>query len=110
MEGETFYVIYFPQGNDMPYCRVAYDYINFKDENNDFGPVSGELLKPIKEGNKLIYNGYSLMANWHDATLFETKEEALNTILNNVDTPRIQKDKLQIIEIKIEKTLVYGTK
>ena len=50
------------------------------------------------------------MANWHDATLFETKEEALNIILNNIDTPRIQKGKLQIIEIKIEKTLVYGTK
>ena len=50
------------------------------------------------------------MANWHDATLFETKEEALNIILNNIDTPRIQKDKLQIIEIKIEKSLVYGTK
>lgn len=50
------------------------------------------------------------MADWHDATLFETKEEALNIILNNIDTPRIQKDKLQIIEIKIEKTLVYGTK
>ena len=50
------------------------------------------------------------MANWHDATLFETKEEALNTILNNIDTPRIQKGKLQIIEIKIEKTLVYGNK
>ena len=50
------------------------------------------------------------MADWHDATLFETKEEALNIILNNIDTPRIQKDKLQIIEIKIEKLLVYGTK
>ena len=72
----------------MPYCRVAYD-------NN--------------EDHKLIYNGYSLMANWYDATLFETKEEALNIILNNVDTLRIQKVKLQIIEIKIEKTLVYGS-
>ena len=50
------------------------------------------------------------MADWHDATLFETKEEALNIILNNIDTPHIQKDKLQIIEIKIEKSLVYGTK
>ena len=50
------------------------------------------------------------MADWYDATLFETKEEALNTILNNIDTPRIQKGKLQIIEIKIEKTLVYGNK
>ena len=50
------------------------------------------------------------MADWHDATLFETKEEALNILLNNIDTPRIQKDKLQIIEIKIEKSLVYGTK
>lgn len=50
------------------------------------------------------------MANWHDATLFETKEEALNIILNNIDTSRIQKVKLQIIEIKIEKSLVYGTK
>lgn len=50
------------------------------------------------------------MVDWHDATLFETKEEALNIILNNIDTPRIQKDKLQIIEIKIEKSLVYGTK
>ena len=50
------------------------------------------------------------MADWHDATLFETKEEALNIILNNIHTPRIQKDKLQIIEIKIEKSLVYGTK
>lgn len=89
MEGETFYVIYFPQGNDMQYCRIAYD---------------------TNEDRKLILNGYSLMADWHDATLFETKEEALNTILNNVDTPRIQKDTLQIIEIKIEKTLVYGTK
>ena len=89
MEGETFYVIYFPQGNDMPYCRIAYD---------------------TNEDRKLIYNGYSLMADWHDATLFETKEEALNIILNNIDTQRIQKDKLQIVEIKIEKTLVYGTK
>jgi len=94
----------------MQYCRVVYDYINFKDKNNEFGPVPNELLKPIKEGSKLIYNGYSLMADWHDATLFETKEEALNIILNNIDTPRIQKDKLQIIEIKIEKNLVYGTK
>lgn len=89
MEDETFYVIYFPQGNDMPYCRIAYD---------------------ISEDHKLILNGYSLMTDWHDATLFETKEKALNTILNNVDTPRIQKDKLQIVEIKIEKILVYGTK
>ena len=89
MEGETYYVIYFPQGNDMQYCRIAYD------TNNE---------------HKLILNGYSLMADWHDATLFETKEEALNIILNNIDTPRIQKDKLQIIEIKIEKSLVYGIK
>ena len=73
----------------MQYCRIAYD---------------------TNEDRKLILNGYSLMADWHDATLFETKEEALNIILNNVDTPRIQKDTLQIIEIKIEKTLVYGTK
>ena len=94
----------------MRYCRVAYDYINFKDEKNEFGPVSNGVLKPIKEGSKLIYNGYSLMADWHDATLFKTKEEALNTILNNIDTPRIQKDKLQILEIKIEKSLVYGNK
>ena len=72
----------------MQYCRIAYD---------------------TNEDRKLILNGYSLMADWHDATLFETKEEALNIILNNVDTPRIQKDTLQIIEIKIEKTLVYGT-
>ena len=89
MEGETYYVIYFPQGNDMQYCRIAYD------TNNE---------------HKLILNGYSLMADWYDATLFETKEEALNIILNNIDTSRIQKDKLQIIEIKIEKTLVYGNK
>lgn len=73
----------------MQYCRIAYD------TNNE---------------HKLILNGYSLMANWHDATLFETKDDALNTILNNIDTPRIQKDKLQIIEIKIEKSLVYGNK
>lgn len=89
MEGETYYVIYFPQGNDMQYCRIAYD------TNNE---------------HKLILNGYSLMANWYDATLFETKEEALNTITNNIDTPRIQKDELQIVEIKIEKSLVYGNK
>ena len=88
MEGETYYVIYFPDGNDMQYCRANYD---------------------VKD-NQLVFNGYSLMADWHDATLFETKDEALNTILNNIDTPRIQKDKLQIIEIKIEKSLVYGTK
>ena len=88
MEGETYYVIYFPDGNDMQYCRVNYD---------------------VKD-NQLVFNGYSLMADCHDATLFETKDEALNTILNNIDTPRIQKDKLQIIEIKIEKSLVYGTK
>ena len=88
MEGETYYVIYFPDGNDMQYCRVNYD---------------------VKD-NQLVFNGYSLMADWHDATLFETKDEALNTILNNIDTSRIQKDKLQIIEIKIEKSLVYGTK
>ena len=88
MEGETYYVIYFPDGNDMQYCRVNYD---------------------VKD-NQLVFNGYSLMADWHDATLFETKEEAINTILNNIDTTRIQKDKLQIIEIKIEKSLVYGTK
>jgi len=73
----------------MPYCRLAYN---------------------TNEDRKLILNGYSLMADWHDATLFKTKEEALNIILNNVDTLRIQKDKLQIVEIKIEKTLVYGTK
>ena len=88
MEGETYYVIYFPHGNDMQYCRVNYD---------------------VKD-NQLVFNGYSLMADWHDATLFETKDEALNTILNNIDTPRIQKDELQIVEIKIEKSLVYGTK
>ena len=88
MEGETYYVIYFPDGNDMQYCRVNYD---------------------VKD-NQLVFNGYSLMADWHDATLFETKDEALNTILNNIDTPRIQKDKLQIVEIKIEKTLVYDNK
>ena len=73
----------------MQYCRIAYD------TNNE---------------HKLILNGYSLMADWYDATLFETKEEAINTILNNIDTPRIQKDKLRIVEIKIEKSLVYGTK
>ena len=72
----------------MQYCRIVYN---------------------INEDHKLILNGYSLMADWHDATLFKTKEEALNTILNNIDTPCIQKDKLKIIEIKIEKTLVYGT-
>ena len=88
MEGETYYVIYFPDGNDMQYCRVNYDVKN----------------------NQLVFNGYSLMADWHDATLFETKEEALNIILNNIDTPRIQKDKLQIVEIKIEKSLVYDNK
>lgn len=88
MEGETYYVIYFPDGNDMQYCRVNYD---------------------VKD-NQLVFNGYSLMADWHDATLFETKEEALNIILNNIDTPRIQKDKLQIIEIKIEKSLIYDNK
>lgn len=70
----------------MQYCRVAYN---------------------TNEDRKLILNGYSLMVDWHDATLFKTKEEALNIILNNIDTPRIQKDKLQIVEIKIEKTLVY---
>lgn len=88
MEGETYYVIYFPDGNDMQYCRVNYD---------------------VKD-NQLVFNGYSLMADWHDVTLFETKEEALNTITNNIDTPRIQKDELQIVEIKIEKSLVYGNK
>ena len=88
MEGETYYVIYFPDGNDMQYCRVNYD---------------------VKD-NQLVFNGYSLMTDWHDATLFETKDGALNIILNNIDTPRIQKDKLQIIEIKIEKSLVYGNK
>lgn len=88
MEGETYYVIYFLDGNDMQYCRVNYD---------------------VKD-NQLVFNGYSLMADWHDATLFETKDGALNIILNNIDTPRIQKDKLQIIEIKIEKSLVYGSK
>ena len=25
MEGETYYVIYFPYGTDMQYCRVNYD-------------------------------------------------------------------------------------
>ena len=25
MEGETYYVIYFLDGNDMQYCRVNYD-------------------------------------------------------------------------------------
>ena len=109
MEGETFYVIYFPQGNDMQYCRIAYDYVNFKDEKNEFGPVPNGVLKPIKEGSKLIYNGYSLMADWHDATLFKTKEEALNIILNNIDTSRIQKDKLKILSINIQKDIVYGT-
>ena len=89
MEGETYYVIYFPDGNDMQYCRISYN---------------------TNEKHELILNGYSLMADWYDATLFETKEEALNIILNNIDTSRIQKDKLQIIEIKIEKSLVYGTK
>lgn len=88
MEGETYYAIYFPDGNDMQYCRVNYD---------------------VKD-NQLVFNGYSLMANWYDATLTKSKEDALNTILNNIDTPRIQKDKLQIIEIKIEKSLVYGNK
>ena len=73
----------------MQYCRISYN---------------------TNEKHELILNGYSLMADWHDATLFETKDEALNTILNNIDTSRIQKDKLQIIEIKIEKSLVYGTK
>lgn len=72
----------------MQYCRVAYD---------------------VNEDRKLILNGYSLMADWHDATLFETKEEALNTILNNIDTPRIQKDKLKVLSINIQKDIVYGT-
>ena len=94
----------------MPYCRIAYGYDNVKDNNNEFSPIPKEVLKPVKEESKLIYNGYSLMADWHDATLFKTKEEALNIILNNVDTPRVQKDKLQIAEIKIEKNLVYGAK
>ena len=73
----------------MQYCRISYN---------------------TNEKHELILNGYSLLADWHDATLFETKDEALNTILNNIDTSRIQKDKLQIIEIKIEKSLVYGNK
>jgi hypothetical protein len=48
----------------MSYCRIAYD---------------------TNEDRKLILNGYSLMTDWHDATLFETKEEALNIILNRIN-------------------------
>ena len=84
MEGETFYVIYFPQGNDMPYCRIAYD---------------------VKD-NQLVLNGYSLMADWKDATLTKSKEDAINTILNNEDK-RIQKDKLKVLSITINKEIVY---
>lgn len=85
---QEYFVIYFEDGGDMPYCRVAYT------NGSDFGAID--------------YNGYSIMANWWDATLFKTKDEALKVILNNVDTPRIQKTKLKIINIKVKGEFVYG--
>ena len=81
---EKYYVIYFEGRQDMPYCRIAYD---------------------VKD-NQLILNGYSLMADWKDATLTKSKEDAINTILNNEDK-RIQKDKLKVLSITINKEIVY---
>ena len=82
---EKYYVIYFEDGGDMPYCRVNYD---------------------VKD-NQLVFNGYSLMSDWKDATLTKSKEDAINTILNNKDTKRIQKDKLKVLSINIKKDIVY---
>ena len=82
---EHYYVIYFEDGGDMPYCRVNYD---------------------VKD-NQLVFNGYSLMGNWKDATLIKSKEDAINTILNNIDTKRIQKSKLKVLEIKLTGEIVY---
>lgn len=48
------------------------------------------------------------MADWKDATLTKTKEDAINTILNNKDSKKIQKDKLKVLSIKIQKDIVYG--
>ena len=82
---EHYYVIYFEDGGDMPYCRVNYD---------------------VKD-NQLVFNGYSLMGNWKDATLTKSKEDAINTIFNNIDTKRIQKSKLKVLEIKLTGEIVY---
>ena len=85
---EHYYVIYFQDGGDMPYCRVNYDFLNNE--------------------RKLILNGYSLMANWRDASIFENKEDAIKIILENIDTKRIQKDKLNVLDIKLKGEFVYG--
>lgn len=47
------------------------------------------------------------MSDWKDATLTKSKEDAINTILNNKDTKRIQKDKLKVLSINIKKDIVY---
>lgn len=47
------------------------------------------------------------MGNWKDATLTKSKEDAINTILNNIDTKRIQKSKLKVLEIKLKGEIVY---
>lgn len=81
---EQYYVIYFEGYQNMPYCRVNYD---------------------VKD-NKLVLNGYSLMADWKDATLTKSKEDAIKTIMENIDT-NIQRDKLKVLSINIKKDIVY---
>lgn len=48
------------------------------------------------------------MGDWKDATLTKSKDDAIRTILENIDTKRIQKDKLKVLEIKIKGEFVYG--
>lgn len=83
---ENFYVIQFSKDKDYPYCRLVYDFDN---EHN------------------LILNGYSLMKDWKDATLFTTKQDAIKTILENKEYGKFGKEYLKVINIKIESEIVY---
>ena len=71
--------------------------------------VNSVFYSGVKTNEKtgLIYDGYSLMANWWDATLFKTEEEALQVLQNNIDTKRIKKAMLRIIKLTVKTDCVY---
>lgn len=74
----TYYVIYCDE-LDEKYMRVAYD---------------------LEEG-RLIYNGYSPMTNWMDATLFDNKDVANQVLSENKPGANI-KGQLKLITIDVE--------
>lgn len=89
MDEEVFYVIYNMQKHSLfgQFLRVNYEYSN-------------------EETNKLIYNGYSQMVKWSDATLFKSAGEAFSVIDENIEVPDIDKRFLKVLKIVITKTML----